>query len=193
MRGIRTIPEAKENHPMSTRFIPVAALCLGFIPAAVLAAGQQGATGQNAASGSQATASPGAMHSPETAKQVESSLKQAGFQNVQVVDAAYVVHANAQDGSFVTMMIDPPNSTGTTAKQSAATGQQKIRASLEQAGFKNVAIVDASYLARAQTKGGDQVVMMIDPASTGRSGSSSSASPSGAQTSGGANATSQSK
>lgn len=50
----------------------------------------------------------------------------------------------------------------------------KLRQSLEQAGFKNVTVVDATYLVRAQSPHGDQVMMLIDPPPAGTASASNS-------------------
>lgn len=59
--------------------------------------------------------------------------------------------------------------------QSQAMTQDKLRKQLEQAGFKNVTVIDAAYLVQAQTQDGNQVLMTVNPPSQ-MSGSSSSGS-----------------
>jgi hypothetical protein len=80
---------------------------------------------------------------------------------------------------------------GTSATQThaqfQAMTQDKLRKQLEQAGFKNVTIIDAAYLVQAQTQDGNQVFMTINPPSQ-LSGSSSSNS--GSATTGGQSGTS---
>ena len=44
-----------------------------------------------------------------------------------------------------------------------AMSQQKLQKSLQQAGFKNITVVDATYLVSAQSPNGDRVMMLIDP------------------------------
>jgi hypothetical protein len=67
-------------------------------------------------------------------QKLRQSLQQAGFKDINIVDAAYVVHAKTQDGNFVVMYIDPPssmtggrNTTGSGASGSggASTDQNK--------------------------------------------------------------------
>lgn len=48
-----------------------------------------------------------------------------------------------------------------------AMSQERLRKSLEQAGFKDITVLDATYLVRAVSPDGDQVVMLIDPPSVG--------------------------
>lgn len=74
-----------------------------------------------------------------------------------------------------------------THSQFQAMTQDKLRKQLEQAGFKNVTIIDAAYLVQAQTQDGNQVFMTINPPSQ-MSGSSSSSS--GSATTGGQSGTS---
>ncbi len=76
-----------------------------------------------------------------------------------------------------------------THSQFQAMTQDKLRKQLEQAGFKNVTIIDAAYLVQAQTQDGNQVFMTINPPSQ-MSGSSSSSS--GGATTGGQSGTSTS-
>lgn len=109
---------------------------------------------------------------------LRSSLQSAGFQDVRVVDAAYLVRAKSADGSPVFMMIDPP-AAGATAgaaagasqqpgqtqsgqRQDSALGQDKLRSALEKAGFKDISVLDAAYLVRAKSSDGTPVTMMID-------------------------------
>lgn len=126
-------------------------------------------------------------------KEVEDALKQAGIQNVQTLNAAYLVSAVTKEGEQVTFVVDPPASAGTTASGSASSpsgssqqstssaqhggtqtsgsvhqqmalqSQQQVRDSLTKAGFTKVQILDAAYLATGKTQSGDMVTMMIDP------------------------------
>jgi hypothetical protein len=72
--------------------------------------------------------------------------------------------------------------------------QAKVTTSLQQAGFKDVQILDESFLVQAKTADGTPVVMMINPPSeTAGSGSSNSTSPpTGSDSSNGANGKSMS-
>jgi hypothetical protein len=63
--------------------------------------------------------------------------------------------------------------TGQQGMQAQAMTQDKLRSSLEQAGFKQVTVLDAAYLVQAQSPNGEQVMMFINPPSTG--GASASA------------------
>ena len=72
--------------------------------------------------------------------------------------------------------------TGSTQSGSgAAMPQETVRKQLTDAGFKEVEILDASYLVRAQTEDGNSLLMVIDPplADGSASGPSSDSSGSG--------------
>jgi hypothetical protein len=129
-------------------------------------------------------------------KEVENALKQAGIQNVQTLNAAYLVSAVTKEGEQVTFVVDPPASAGATAsggassaggssqqsassaqqgnaqpsgsssQQMALQSQQQVRDSLTKAGFTKVQILDAAYLATGKTQNGDMITMMIDPSAT---------------------------
>src|SRR5690606_21851054 len=52
--------------------------------------------------------------------------------------------------------------------QSSAMSQQKLRSALEAAGFTQINIIDSTYLVRAQTEDGNNVVLYIDPPAAGQ-------------------------
>jgi hypothetical protein len=52
-------------------------------------------------------------------QKLRSALEQAGFSQINIVDAAYVVRAKTKDGENVVMYIDPP----AVGKQSGASGE----------------------------------------------------------------------
>ena len=170
---------------MRAVFIPAIVLAMS-IPAAALAQSQQSGGQQGKAA------------STRSYKDVENSLKQAGIQDVKTLNAAYLVSAVTKDGDQVTFVVDPPGSAvsgsgggqqsggqGDASKQAALKGQQQVRDDLTKAGFKNVQILDATYLATGKTKNGDEITMMIDPtATTASSGSSGGQAGSSSQQSG---------
>ena len=45
---------------------------------------------------------------PMDQQKLRDQLTQAGFSNVQILDASYLVQAQTQDGNQVLMVIDPP-------------------------------------------------------------------------------------
>jgi hypothetical protein len=166
------------------------------------------ALAQNQQNGNQQSANQNQTAKTRSYKQVEDSLKQAGIQDVQVLNASYLVSAVTKQGEQVTFMIDPAlvaagssassgssqsgSSTqqGTSSQQggnqqAALMSQQQVRDSLTKAGFQSVQILDATYLARGKTQNGDQITMMIDPtattASSEASGSGSASKQSGGQ------------
>lgn len=155
------------------------------------------ASDQTAASGSGSASESGVRSYDE----VQSSLEQAGIENVEVLNAAYLVRATSKDGEQVSFVIEPPvggasadsgatASTGTSPGASASASasgmsgsQEKVRQALTDAGFQNIEIVEAAYLAQGETKDGDQITMMIDASSGGQSasgGASGSSEPSAA-------------
>jgi hypothetical protein len=72
-------------------------------------------------SGSSAKATPGQAGNPHamTPDKLRQTLQQAGFQNITILDAAYLVQAKSKDGDTVLMMINPPESvTGSIASGS---------------------------------------------------------------------------
>jgi hypothetical protein len=77
------------------------------------AASQQQATG-----GSQGGADRMRAMSQDKLRQV---LSQAGFQDIRVVDAAYIIQARTQDGDTVMMFLNPP-SVDATASTSPSQG-----------------------------------------------------------------------
>lgn len=60
-----------------------------------------------------------------SADRVRQQLSGAGFQNVQIIDAAYLVRADTGDGNRVLMLINPPmgGASGSGAGQQGGSGQ----------------------------------------------------------------------
>jgi hypothetical protein len=56
-----------------------------------------------------------------TQQQVRDTLKKAGFQDIQIMDSAFVVHARAPDGSAVVMYFNAAD----TASKAATTGASR--------------------------------------------------------------------
>jgi hypothetical protein len=177
---------------MRKLMIPAVAMALSVSPVA-FAQTQQG--------GGQQTDKPQTSAQQTTTrsyKDVENSLKQAGIQDVQVLNASYLVSAVTKQGEQVTFVVDPAATMGASGSsggnQAGSSGQQQggnqqatqqatlasqkqVRESLTKAGFQSVQILDATYLARGKTQNGDQITMMIDPsATTGEASSGGSSS-----------------
>lgn len=184
---------------MRTLLVPALALAMS-VPSLALAQGQQSG-GQQAGQGGPQQSQ---QMSTRSHKEVEDALKQAGIQDVRTLNAAYLVSAVTKGGEQVTFVVDPPlsggsSSSGSGGQQSGSSGQQssgsqqgnsssqqmhlrsqqEVRDSLTKAGFTNVQILDATYLATGKTKNGDQITMMIDPTVKPRSGGSSGSGGSG--------------
>ncbi|NYZ11435.1 hypothetical protein HL658_02650 [Azospirillum sp. RWY-5-1] len=67
------------------------------------------------------------------------------------------------------------NKQATSQNHAAAMSQDTLRKQLQQAGFKNIQVIDAAYLVQAQTQDGNTVFMTINPPSmSGSSGASGS-------------------
>ena len=87
--------------------------------------------------------------------------------------------AMAADNTMNQGVNQPKNQTGQSQQQSQnqqtqeqqrlAMTQAKLRKTLQQAGFKNIRVVDANYLVQAQTEDGDNVLMFINPPQTNAS------------------------
>jgi hypothetical protein len=165
------------NKETMMRSIAIAAvLAMAALPAA---AQQSGTVPQTSPSSKAESSKAAGQPSAAAQAKLRQSLEQAGFKDIKVLDAAYLVHARTGDGDMAVMYIDPPvassATTGTSAsgsdKQSMAMTQSKVRQSLEKAGFKDVKIVDATYLVNAQTSDGSKVIMHVNPPSTASSSS----------------------
>jgi hypothetical protein len=162
-----------------------AALAMAIAPAAAEQSGtaqksgtapQAGAT-QSGTMQSNSSSTQAARPSAAAQAKLRDSLQQAGFKDIKIMDAAYLVHARTTDGNFAVMYIDPPSAAaGTTGSSSGAAGsngspqsmamtQTKVRESLEKAGFKDVKIVDAAYLVNANTSDGSKAIMYVNPSS----------------------------
>jgi hypothetical protein len=173
--------------------IPAVAVALSVSPVA-LAQTQQGGSQQTGKPQSSEQQSGGQQATTRSYKEVEDSLKQAGIQNVQVLNASYLVSAVTKQGEQVTFVVDPAATMGASGssggsqggssgqqqggnQQAALVNQKQVRDSLTKAGFQSVQILDATYLARGKTQSGDQITMMIDPsATTGEASSGGSSS-----------------
>lgn len=171
---------------MRRLLLTTAAIGLLALPAAAQQS-PSGTSGQPGSSGAQMNQSATSQQTAATAQKVRQSLQQAGFQDINVVDAAYVVHARTSEGNLVLMYVDPPGgptattgSSGQSGSQ-AASQQQKLKEGLQKAGFKDVNVVDAAFLVNAKTADGSMVRMTINPPSmttgtTGMGGSGSAGS-----------------
>lgn len=96
---------------------------IGLALTAGLAMGASGALAQTSGSGSSGSANQSAQHgksSTMTQEKLRQSLTQAGFQDVRIVDASYLVQAKTKDGDTVVMMINPPDMTGSASSSSSS-------------------------------------------------------------------------
>lgn len=67
---------------------------------------------QSQTQGSQSTQGAGSASQAMTQSKLRETLQKAGFRNVQIVDAAYLVQAQTEDGQPVMMVINPPSTAG---------------------------------------------------------------------------------
>jgi hypothetical protein len=91
------------------------------VPAIAQQTGAQPSGSQQDAQAQNGQRSSAAKISAMSQQKLRQSLQNAGFKDIKIVDAAYVVHARTQDGNFVVMYIDPPTSVtgqGTTGSGS---------------------------------------------------------------------------
>jgi hypothetical protein len=132
-------------------------------------------TAQQHASGTQQT---GSQPSAAAQKQLRQQLQQAGFQNVDILAAGYVLRAVSPSGDLVTVSANPESIAGKPPTGNAGGGpsatQSKLRQALEQAGFHNVQVVDRAYVAQAQAPDGNTVVMAVNLPAGSAQGSGSS-------------------
>lgn len=118
------------RHLLLSTTLATAAL-IGF-PAALQAADTSSqAAAQPSSSGAQAQVTAMSMEA------LQSNLEAAGFTNIEIVDAAYLVRAETQDGERVVMFLDPPRQTAAAQTQAAqqesagqAGGQQQSAAGM---------------------------------------------------------------
>jgi hypothetical protein len=85
----------------------------------------QGSGGQQARGGQQAQNGASSAQQQEwqamSQAQLRSSLEKAGYKNIRVVDAAYVVEAQGPSGEQVVMYINPPDVPRTASNAAADT------------------------------------------------------------------------
>ncbi len=115
---------------MKKTLIPIlAAAGIALSPAAAFAQNGQNGQYQNNQPMQSGQAGQGSQNQIVTQQKLKQSLQNAGFTNVQVVDAAYLVKAKTQDGDTVVMMINPPSEiTGaiTTSPQNNSSEQNGL-------------------------------------------------------------------
>lgn len=90
-------------------------------PAFAQSSQNQSSPGGSSAQSSSSQSSSGQRTQAQIMSQdkLRQQLTQAGFREVKILDAAYLVQAKTQDGNTVMMMIDPPHG---GAQTSGATG-----------------------------------------------------------------------
>ncbi|MEZ5818144.1 MAG: hypothetical protein R3D44_13775 [Hyphomicrobiaceae bacterium] len=119
------------------RIILPALAALAFGASASVAAAQT-TTDQKAASPSTGSQTGSAMQTPAGTANIHAmsqskltdALKKAGFQDVSIVDASYMVHAKTSDGEPVVMVINPPSVSSATGGGSGTSGRSSAGESL---------------------------------------------------------------
>lgn len=104
------------------RQIFISALGLALV-ASVPALAQSSQTGQSSSSKGQgaATQSSTQIHAMSQ-DNLRKQLQQAGFKNIEILDAAYLVQAQTSDGNSVFMTINPPAMSGSSSASGNASG-----------------------------------------------------------------------
>jgi hypothetical protein len=102
--------------------LPIAiALALGAGATGAFAQGATEQKGSSLATKSQTGSATTQMHAMSQSK-LSAALKQAGFTDVQVVDASYMVHAKTSDGEPIVMVINPPSLSAATGAGTGDSG-----------------------------------------------------------------------
>jgi hypothetical protein len=96
----------------------IASFVLLAAPALAQTAGMTGNPSRGAEAATNAPAQPGGL-SADTPQKIRQSLENSGFKNVQVMPEAYVIRAQAPDGSHVVMLLRPQEMGG-AAQQGGA-------------------------------------------------------------------------
>lgn len=88
--------------------------------------GQSGTTSSSPSSASSASSTLGSVPKAMSQDKVRQVMKDAGFSNVQILDATYLVRAQTKDGDHILVVLNPPvmgNAPATTGSTSSgATG-----------------------------------------------------------------------
>lgn len=88
------------------------------------ASAQSGASGGQAQSGGQMQSTAQTQSTAMSMEALRSNLEAAGFTNIEIVDATYLVRAETQDGERVVMFLDPPRQTAAAQTGQQGSGQQ---------------------------------------------------------------------
>ena len=106
---------------MAPKLIAAAAALGVALAGPAFAQGQQGQQQQSQSSGQQRQQGQNQQQAMGQ-ERLRQQLTQAGFRDVQILDAAYLVQARTQDGSTVLMTINPPNQGSQASGVPAAPG-----------------------------------------------------------------------
>lgn len=143
----------------------LATVALVGLPATLDAAG----TGSQSAS-ARSTASGGETQGmPMGRDALRSHLEAAGFTNIEIVDAAYLVRARTQDGDQVVMFLDPPRQTASAQTGAVPEGTDQQTSGQQAAADQTTKQQAAADQATGQQAGGQQAGAGDMPAQSYRS------------------------
>lgn len=115
---------------MYKTILPTSAAALLFLSVAAHAQSSSGSDTNKSGSGSSTSASDRSGQANDRARAMSQDklrqvLSQAGFENIRVIDAAYLIQARTKDGEAVTMMLNPPAMAGSdgSARNTSGSGQ----------------------------------------------------------------------
>ncbi|UEM18597.1 hypothetical protein JL100_015880 [Skermanella mucosa] len=159
---------------MRTLMIPAVAMALSVSPVA-LAQSQQNGSQQSGKPQGSAQQSGSQQEMTRSYKEVENSLKQAGIQDVQVLNASYLVSAVTKQGEQVTFVVDPAAAMATSGSgsggQGGSSGQQQSGnqqsgnqqgATAQMGGGQQASLASQQQVRTALTKAGFQSVQILD-------------------------------
>lgn len=131
-RALRDLEPGREEEPMRDMLLTttiLAAMAFGATAASAQSSGQSGTAGSSSTSSQATQASSGAMPKAMSQDKVRQVMKDAGFTNVRILDATYLVQASTKDGDQILVVLNPPAmgmgtpaATGSTGGSSATSG-----------------------------------------------------------------------
>ncbi len=100
----------------------IMALVIGGTPALAQSSGSSGQAGAKTSSSSSQAASPSSQSKPKmmTQDKVRQVMKDAGFTNVNIIDAAYLVQATTKDGDQIMVLLNAPMMNSASSAQTGS-------------------------------------------------------------------------
>lgn len=125
-RAPRNLKPGREEETMRDMLLTttiLAAMAFGATAASAQSSGQSGTAGSASTSSQSTQASSGAMPKAMSQDKVRQVMKDAGFTNVRILDATYLVQASTKDGDQILVVLNPPAiGIGTPAAPSSTGG-----------------------------------------------------------------------